>query len=63
MRVLSDDNSLRGLSSECGRGGVFGDPDARILRLDRRKKISAARRGSPLRRRESGWAFKRFAST
>ena len=38
MRVLSDDNSSRGLSSECGRGRVFSDPDARILRLDRRKK-------------------------
>src|SRR6266576_7190200 len=54
-RRLSDGYSFAGFRADETLRGVFGDPDVRILRLDRRSKKRFAAVAGRKRQGPSGW--------
>src|SRR6202795_2497708 len=57
QRRLSDGYSFAGFGAKETLRGVFGDPDVRIVRLDRRskKRFAAVVSGSPTAGTTGGW--------
>jgi hypothetical protein len=61
QRRLSDGYSFAGIRARAGVRGVFGDPDVRIVRLDRRSKKPSADAAGTRRRAGTTDGYGTFA--